>query len=30
MTVEDYIKNRGDYLANGRSSAGNAAQKATR
>ncbi|HEM3615409.1 TPA: hypothetical protein U1C23_002305, partial [Streptococcus suis] len=30
LTVEDYIKNRGDYLANGRSSAGNAAQQAAR
>ncbi|MHC3682784.1 polymorphic toxin type 15 domain-containing protein [Streptococcus suis] len=30
LTVEDYIKNRGDYLANGRSSAGNSAQKAAR
>ncbi|HEL2042690.1 TPA: hypothetical protein TY419_000053 [Streptococcus suis] len=30
LTVEDYIKNRGDYLVNGRSSAGNSAQKAAR
>ncbi|WP_418968682.1 polymorphic toxin type 15 domain-containing protein [Alloscardovia omnicolens] len=30
LTVVDYIKNRADYLANGRSSAGNAAQKAAR
>ncbi|NKZ20461.1 hypothetical protein HF992_06335 [Streptococcus ovuberis] len=30
FTVEDYIKNRGDYLANGRSSADNSAQKAAR
>ncbi|MBF0787324.1 hypothetical protein IR123_05365 [Streptococcus sp. 19428wC2_LYSM12] len=30
LTVEDYVKNRGDYLANGRSSAGNAAQQAAR
>ena len=30
LTVADYINNRGSYLANGRSSAGNAAQKAAR
>ncbi|WP_392364306.1 polymorphic toxin type 15 domain-containing protein [Streptococcus suis] len=30
LTVKDYIDNRGDYLANGRSSNGNAAQKAAR
>ncbi|MEG3242251.1 polymorphic toxin type 15 domain-containing protein [Streptococcus suis] len=30
LTVKDYIDNRGDYLVNGRSSNGNAAQKAAR
>ena len=30
LTIADYINNRGSYLANGRSSAGNAAQKAAR
>ncbi|WP_155965465.1 polymorphic toxin type 15 domain-containing protein [Streptococcus ruminantium] len=30
ITVKDYIENRGDYLANGRSNKGNVAQRAAR